>query len=116
MHTHVNPHQLVSLDEGDLQPGASYGAWFRAGDYHDTLIMPMNEAVLPSPTNASDMVPTALNLRIQPGEIPGWAVLHCHLLAVRFRPRRRFLLPANLRTAMQPWPCSSVHFIIITYA
>ena len=99
MHTHITPHQLASLDERDLQPGASYGAWFRAGDYHDTLIMPMNAPVLPSPTNASDLVPTVptvLNLRFQPGEIPGWAVLHCHLLAVRFCSRRRFLLPALL--------------------
>jgi hypothetical protein len=56
----------------------------------------MNIAELPSPTNASELVPTVLNLRFQPGEIPGYAVLHCHLLAVRFCPRRRSLLPALL--------------------
>jgi FtsP/CotA-like multicopper oxidase with cupredoxin domain len=93
VHTHINPHQLVALDEASLQPGASYGAWFRAGDYHDSLILPMNADQLPSPTNASELVPTALTLRIQPGEFSGWAVAHCHLLAVRFARAASFCFP-----------------------
>ncbi len=104
VHTHINPHQLVALDEAFLQPGASYGAWFRAGDYHDTLIMPMNADQLPLPTNASELAPTVLTLRIQPGEFSGWAVVHCHLLAVRFARAAAFCFLPSTVLSCYIWP------------
>jgi hypothetical protein len=70
LHVHVNPFQIAALNDSFLQPGATWSDWFRAGDYHDTLLLPMiglyNYSAVP--------------LRWQPGEIPGWTVAHCHFL------------------------------------
>ncbi len=71
LHVHVNYFQIAALNDSFLQPGASWGDWFRAGDYHDTLMLPMLGRF-----NYSTAVP----LRWQPGEIPGWTDAHCHFL------------------------------------
>jgi hypothetical protein len=40
-HAHINPHQIQFLDPAALAPGNRYTDYFEAGDWHDTLVLPM---------------------------------------------------------------------------
>ncbi|KAL4422773.1 hypothetical protein ABPG75_008970 [Micractinium tetrahymenae] len=68
IHVHTNPFQLQELREEWLQEGCSFTNWFEAGDYHDTLMLPMVTRL------------SAPRVRMQPGEFAGYTVVHCHAL------------------------------------
>ncbi|KAI7841496.1 hypothetical protein COHA_004889 [Chlorella ohadii] len=69
LHTHTNPFQLQELLPANLLPGCQYSSWFEAGDYYDVLNLPMMSQG------------ATARIRLQPGEFPGYAVMHCHTLA-----------------------------------
>ncbi len=72
LHVHVNPFQIQVLPQSALDTaggGYNYTTYFEAGDFHDTLLLPMLE-----PTYS-------LPLRFQPEHHSGFAVMHCHFLA-----------------------------------
>ncbi|EFN52943.1 hypothetical protein CHLNCDRAFT_137305 [Chlorella variabilis] len=67
-HMHVVPFQIQALPLDALQPGMRYSNYFEVGDWHDTLNLPQTRS------NAS------IPLRMNPYEISGYSVMHCHFL------------------------------------
>ena len=74
LHTHINPFQIQDISQNMLKPNTSLeGGWFEAGDYYDTLLLPMVKGA-----NATN--PNVIPLRLQPGPYAGYTVTHCHFL------------------------------------
>ena len=74
LHTHINPFQVQEISPNSLLPNTTLdGGWFEAGDYYDTLLIPMMLGA-----NATN--PNLVPLRLQPGPYAGYTVTHCHFL------------------------------------
>lgn len=68
MHIHVNPFMISDLNETFLAPGMVYTDYFKVGDYHDTIMLPMISQG------------SIAKMRFQPGPFACYTVMHCHIL------------------------------------
>jgi FtsP/CotA-like multicopper oxidase with cupredoxin domain len=68
MHIHVNPFMISDLNETYLAPNMTYTDYFKVGDYHDTIMLPMQ---------AQGAI---AKVRFQPGPFACYSVMHCHIL------------------------------------
>lgn len=66
LHEHISPFQIQELPAANLRKNCSYTSYFEAGDFHDTLQLPMTMK--------------STTLRFQPGPFSGYSVAHCHFL------------------------------------
>ncbi len=61
--------QIVALPLDQLQPNATWTAWYEPGDRGDTLQFPQ----------AKRGPGAGITLRIQPGPFSGYSMMHCHV-------------------------------------
>jgi FtsP/CotA-like multicopper oxidase with cupredoxin domain len=76
MHVHVNPFQITRINTSMLMPGTTMEPFYKLGDWHDNILMPMLGDPMPF-TQADD----AVRLRFQPGPFTGYSLMHCHFLS-----------------------------------
>ncbi|KAI7835405.1 hypothetical protein COHA_010700 [Chlorella ohadii] len=70
LHLHSGTMTIVALPLDQLQPNATWTAWYEPGDRGDTLQFPQ----------AKRGPGAGITLRIQPGPFSGYSMMHCHFL------------------------------------
>eukprot|EP00887_Chlorella_sp_A99_P001187 scaffold14.g1187.t1 len=68
LHAHVSPFQIVRLPPESLVDTMAFTEYYREGDWHDVLSLPMTQTE------------SAILLRVAPDKYGGYAVVHCHML------------------------------------
>ena len=99
-HIHVQPFQLVQLDNTMLAPGVSFTNYFKQGDFHDTLMFNgFSDALVP------------LRINVAGARYPGYAVAHCHILPHEDEGCMvvvKYACPGSLYNNKQPPSCPGV--------